>query len=139
MQCVICPKKVAGQICKYMHARAIHNVLTQGEQYKRMGRTLPTPGQITPCYQDYHIQYHVKIRFCCNKATRHAHQVIYFNNFLQTQRLMLALGQPPIHWTGKTSFGWAENVSNVMQCIDPRTLHLKFQWFWMTYSSFLKL
>ena len=34
-------------MCKYMHARTIHNVLAQGRQYKRVGRTLPTLGNHT--------------------------------------------------------------------------------------------
>jgi len=38
------PKKERGRVCEYMHARAIGNfLLTQDQQYKRVGQTIPTP------------------------------------------------------------------------------------------------
>src|SRR6218665_512614 len=48
MQCVICPKKGGGRVCEYMHARAIFNVLTQGQTVQKDGSNPPNPRQITP-------------------------------------------------------------------------------------------
>ena len=42
-QCVICPKKGEGRVCEDMHARAIHNVLTQGWTVKKSGSNYPNP------------------------------------------------------------------------------------------------
>jgi len=39
---VICPKKVGGRVCEYMHARAIYNVLTQGRTVQKGGLKPPT-------------------------------------------------------------------------------------------------
>src|SRR6218665_3644309 len=46
MKCVICPKKWWEG--KYMHARTIHNVLTQGKTVQKGGSNPPNPRQITP-------------------------------------------------------------------------------------------
>src|SRR6218665_3359772 len=46
-QYVICSKKDGGRVCKYMHARAIYNVLTQGRTVEN-GESNPNPRQITP-------------------------------------------------------------------------------------------
>src|SRR6218665_1348932 len=39
--CVICPKKGGGRVCKYMHARAIRNALTQGRTVQKCGSNPP--------------------------------------------------------------------------------------------------
>ena len=45
-------KRWEGRVCKYMHARTIHNVLAQGREFKRMCRTLPTPLKSHPVYRN---------------------------------------------------------------------------------------
>src|SRR6218665_4007947 len=42
-QYVICPKKGGGRVCKYMHATAIYNALTQGRTVQNSGSNYPNP------------------------------------------------------------------------------------------------
>jgi len=39
---MICPKQGGGRVCEYMHARAIHNVLTQGPTVLTQGWVEPS-------------------------------------------------------------------------------------------------
>src|SRR6218665_1728525 len=52
--CDLSQKRWKGRVYKCMHERTNHSVLYHRvEQYKRGGRTLPTPRQITPCLSVY--------------------------------------------------------------------------------------
>ena len=44
------PKKVGSQVCEYIHARAIYNVLTQGRTVQKGWSNLPTPGKSHPAW-----------------------------------------------------------------------------------------
>jgi len=50
MQCVISPKKGGGRVCEYMHVRATHNVLTQGQTVQKGGSNPQPPNHtLTTC------------------------------------------------------------------------------------------
>ena len=38
---MICPKKVGGRVCEYMHAGAIYDALTQGRTVQKGGSNTP--------------------------------------------------------------------------------------------------
>ena len=38
-----CPEKAGGRVCEYMHARAIHSVITQGRTVKKGWSNRPNP------------------------------------------------------------------------------------------------
>ena len=88
LQCVICPKKGEGRVCQYMHARAIHNALTQGRTLRNVvGTTLPTPQprQITPCIEQRFVDISSKIQLvflrCCLR--KRIKLILHFSTFFQ--------------------------------------------------------